>query len=59
MFEFYEKHKILILNSKNELALNYDDEEWKEKTLENFKKIDFIQSNITFTNVSNSSVLVV
>ena len=44
MFEFYEKHKILILNSKNELALNYDDEEWKEKTLENFKKIDFIQS---------------
>ena len=44
MFEFYEKHKVLILNSKNELALNYDDKEWKEKTLENFKKIDFIQT---------------
>lgn len=44
MFEFYEKHKVLIKNSKNELALNYDDIDWKEKTLENMKNIEFIQS---------------
>lgn len=44
MFEFYEKHKVLILNSKDELALNYDDESWKEKALENMKNIEFIQA---------------
>lgn len=44
MFEFYEKHKVLIMNSKKELALNYDEENWKTETLENLEKIEFIQS---------------
>lgn len=43
MFKFYEKHKVLIMNSKNELALNYDEENWKTETLENLKNIEFIQ----------------
>ena len=39
MFEFYEKNKILILNS-----LNYSDKNWKEQTLKSFNNIEFLQS---------------
>ncbi len=44
MFEFYEYNNALIMNEKNELALNYSDEEWKEKTLKSFDNIEFLQS---------------
>lgn len=44
MFEFYNKNKVLIKNEKNELALNYSDENWKIKTMNSFDNISFIQS---------------
>ena len=44
MFEFYEKNEALIMNDKNELALNYGDEDWKKATLNTFDNIEFLQS---------------
>lgn len=44
MFEFYEKNKALTMNEKNELALNYSDENWKKNTLNTFDNIEFLQS---------------
>ena len=44
MFEFYETNNALIMNEKNELALNYSDKNWKEQTLKSFNNIEFLQS---------------
>lgn len=43
IFSKYKELGLLIENKKGELALNYDDERWKEITLAQFKKTDFIQ----------------
>ena len=44
MFEYYEKNNALTMNEKEELALNYSDETWKENTLKSFENIEFLQS---------------
>ena len=57
MFEYYEKNHVLVMNEKNELALNYSDKLWKKMTFEAINKIEFIQkfhkNNVigTFENV--------
>jgi len=43
IFSFYQEKGVLIYNSKDELALNYDERSWKNRTLENLSNIDFIQ----------------
>ncbi len=39
----YQKHKVLIKNKEQKLALDYDNPFWKEKVLDLLKKTDFIQ----------------
>lgn len=59
IFNYYEKNGILIKNSKNELALNYDDKLWKNKTKNNLNKLIFISPNLrnnvisAFENIRN------
>lgn len=43
MFEYYEKNNVLVLNEKNELALNYSNVDWKKKTINSMNNIDFLQ----------------
>lgn len=39
----YQKHKVLIKNKEQKLALDYDNPSWKEKVIDFFRKTDFIQ----------------
>ena len=39
----YKSKKLFIENNKNELALNYDDGEWRQSTLDQIKKTTVIQ----------------
>lgn len=43
IFSLYEKKCLLIYNKDKELALNYDNKEWRKRTLELIERIEFIQ----------------
>lgn len=51
IISLYKKNNLLIYNKNKELALNYDDKKWKEKTLNLLNRTEFIQpfhkNNIT------------
>ena len=44
MFEKYEEKNALVLHDKEELSLDYGNENWKNKTLKTFSEIEFLQS---------------
>ncbi len=46
IFNWYEKKGMLIKNSKNELALNYDDKVWRNKTKNNLNQLTFISPSL-------------
>ena len=43
IISLYKKNNLLINNKKGELALNYNDNKWKAKTLSLLSQIEFIQ----------------
>lgn len=59
LFDTYRKKDVFVKNANNEIALNYDSEEWKAKSRENLKNVEFIQesqkANIigAFSNIRN------
>lgn len=53
IFQKYEDEGLLIKNSKNELALNYEDKCWKMKTLENLNKLKFISPSLRNNVISS------
>ena len=46
IFNYYEKKGMLIKNLKNELALNYDDKVWKNRTKNNLNQLTFISPSL-------------
>lgn len=44
MISLYEKSELLIYNKNKELALNYDNSEWRRKTFNLLNKTEFLQS---------------
>jgi len=44
IISLYEKNNLLIYNKNKELALNYDNNEWKKRVLELIERTEFIQS---------------
>lgn len=53
IFKNYEKKGLLIKNSKDELALNYDDNKWKRKTKNNLNQLIFISPNLKNNIISS------
>lgn len=45
VFDNYEKMGLLIMNSAQELALNYDEEKWEKETKNELDKLKFIHPN--------------
>lgn len=43
MFQKYEENDKLFLNDKKELALNYNDKLWKDETIKELERLEFIQ----------------
>lgn len=44
IISLYEKNKLLICNKNKELALNYDNSEWRRKSFNLLNKTEFLQS---------------
>lgn len=53
IFDCYEKKGMLIKNYKDELALNYDDKNWKKKTKYNLEKLIFISPSLRNNIISS------
>lgn len=56
IISLYGKHNVLINNKKNELALDYENNNWKETTMELIERTEFIQQfhkNNIITGMSN------
>lgn len=53
IFENYDKQNLLIKNSKNELALNYDDNKWKQNTKDILEKLNIIHPSLK-NNITSS-----
>lgn len=53
IFNCYEKKGMLIKNSKDELALNYDDETWKKQTKNNLEQLIFISPSLRNNIISS------
>lgn len=53
IFDCYQKKGMLIKNSKGELALNYDDKIWKNKTKKNLEQLVFISSSLRYNIISS------
>lgn len=43
IIDLYQKHKVLIVNKDQKLALDYDRASWKEKAVEQLKQTCFVQ----------------